>query len=54
MKRLLLFLILLLGHAARSKASEGKTQPQRRALISGHAGPKQKGGGNHATQTDGL
>ena len=35
-------------------ASEGKAQPQRRALTSGHAGPKQKGGGNHATQTDGL
>ena len=35
-------------------APEGKAQPQRRALTSGHAGPKQKGGGNHATQTDGL
>ena len=35
-------------------ASEGKAQPQCRALTSGHAGTKQKGGGNHATQTDGL
>ncbi len=35
-------------------ASEGKAQPWCRALTSGHAGPKQKGGGNHATQTDGL
>ena len=35
-------------------ASEGKAQPQRRALTSGHAGTKQKGGGNHATQTGGL
>ena len=35
-------------------ASEGKAQPRCRALTSGHAGTKQKGGGNHATQTDGL
>ena len=35
-------------------ASEGKAQPQRRALTSGHAGPKRKGGETHATQTDGL
>lgn len=35
-------------------APEGKAQPWRGALTSGHAGPKQKGGETHATQTDGL
>ena len=35
-------------------ASEGKAQPWCRALTSGHAGPKQKGGWNHDTQTDEL
>ena len=33
---------------------KGKDQPWGGALTSGHAGPKQKGGVNHATQTDGL
>ena len=35
-------------------APEGKAQPWRGALTSGHAGPKRKGGETHATQTDGL
>lgn len=35
-------------------APEGKAQPWGGALTSGHNGPKQKGGGNHATQTGGL
>ena len=35
-------------------APEGKAQPWRGALTSGHAGPKRKGGETHATQTDEL
>ena len=47
------------GKAAAEQAKaerppEGKAQPWRGALTSGHAGPKRKGGETHATQTDGL
>ena len=40
--------------AKAERPPEGKAQPWCGALTLGQHGPKRKGGGNHATKTDGL
>ena len=36
------------------KTAEGQSQPWTGQVTSGHGGPKRKGGGHHATQTERL